>query len=170
MFFKVLQENSAKKALTKKLNKTTTKEVSAKPIQSVGLIVNADAIESFQHIINTLQLNVAVEVLCFHKNFQKTRTVDYPVFYEKDFGWKGKAKTKDLKDFLEKPFDLLISYYDENNIVSLHLASGLQQSNFKVGISGSSQEIHDVIIQTKTEEVTTFAKELHTYLQILNKI
>jgi hypothetical protein len=169
MIFKTLQENSAKKALTKKLNNTTAKEVSATPIQSVGLIVNADVTENFQHIIKSLRLNVAVDVLCFHKTFQKTRTVDYPVFYEKDFGWKGKAKSPELKQFLEKSFDVLISYYNDD-IVSLHLASGLQASNFKVGISGSSQEIHDVIIQTKTEDVTTFAKELHTYLQILNKL
>ncbi|MEM6719049.1 MAG: hypothetical protein AAF611_07035 [Bacteroidota bacterium] len=169
MFLKGLQHKSAKKALTKKLNKTTTKEVNATPIQSVGLIVNADKTPNFEEIVKGLRLNVAVEVLCFHKNFLKTREVDYPVFYEKDFGWKGKPKTETLQKFLNKPYDLLVSYYSDD-VLALQLASGLQAANFKIGIDGSTQEIHDVIIQTKEEEIAIFAKELHTYLQILNKL
>jgi len=169
MFLKGLQYKSAKKALTKKLNNTTTKEVVATPIQTVGIIVNADKTENWQQLIKNLKLEVAVDVLCYHKNVQKTREVTYPVFYEKDFGWKGKVKTDILQQFLNKPYDLLISYYSDD-IVALHLASGLQKANFKVGIEGTSQEIHDVIIQTKEEEIATFAKELHTYLQILNKL
>ncbi|MGH1384728.1 DUF6913 domain-containing protein [Kordia sp.] len=169
MFLKGLQHKSAKKVLTKKLKNTATKEVSSKPIQSVGVIVNADVLEDFQHIIKSLKLNVVIDVLCYHKNFLKTREINYPVFYEKDFGWKGKAKTDELKQFLEKPYDLLISYYSDDS-VPLQLASGLQKATFKVGIAGSNQEIHDVIIQTKENEVATFAKELHTYLHILNKL
>ncbi|MFK7746909.1 MAG: hypothetical protein AB8B65_00830 [Kordia sp.] len=169
MFLKGLQYKSAQKALTKKLRNTATKEVNTKTIQTVGVIVNADVTENFEHIIKTLQLNVVVDVLCYHKNFQKTRQVTYPVFYEKDFGWKGKPKTTELKEFLDKPYDLLISYYSDD-LVPLQLASGLQKATFKVGIAGSSQEIHDVIIQTKEDEIATFAKELHTYLHILNKL
>ena len=155
MFLKGLQHKLAKKVLTKKLNKTTTKEVEAAPIKTVGIIVNADVTEDFQHIVKSLQLNVEIEVMCYHKAFQKTREVNYPVFYEKDFGWKGKAKTTELAEFLNKPYDLLISYYSDE-ILPLQLASGLQKANFKVGIAGSNQEIHDVIIQTKENEVTTF--------------
>lgn len=169
MFLKGLQQKSAKKALTQKLHKTTTKNVEATPIQSVGLIVNADKMENVAQIVKSLQFNVAVDVLYYHKNFQKTRVVNYPVFYEKDFGWKGKAKTKELQQFLSKPYDLLISYYSDD-IVALQLASGLHAATFKVGIEGGSQDIHDVIIQTKEEDIATFTKELHTYLQILNKL
>ncbi|WP_298514748.1 hypothetical protein [uncultured Kordia sp.] len=169
MFLKGLQHKSAKKVLTKKLNKTTTKEVSGQPIQTVGIIVNADVTEDFQHIAKSLQLNVAIDVMCYHKTFQKAREVKYPVFYEKDIGWKGKAKTTALAEFLDKPYDLLISYYSDD-ILPLQLASGLQKANFKIGIAGCSQEIHDVIIQTKENELKIFAKELHTYLHILNKL
>ncbi len=169
MFLKGLQQKSAKKVLTQKLHKTTTKEVEATPIQTVGLIVNADTTENVAHIVQSLQFTVAVDVLYYHKNVQKNREVDHPVFYEKDFGWKGKAKTEELQQFLSKPFDLLISYYSDD-IVALQLASGLQAATFKVGIQGGDQDIHDVIIQTKEEDIATFAKELHTYLQILNKL
>ncbi|KAB8153687.1 hypothetical protein EZY14_010705 [Kordia sp. TARA_039_SRF] len=169
MFLKGLQRKSAKKALTKKLHNTTTKEIAATPIKMVGLIVNADVTVNFQQIIDALQLNVVVEVLCFHKNESKTREVNYPVFYEKDFGWKGKAKTETLQQFLNKPFDVLISYYS-NDHLALQLASGLQQANLKIGIEGSSQEINDIIIQTKEEDIATFSKELHRYLHILNKL
>ncbi|WP_114903733.1 hypothetical protein [Kordia sp. SMS9] len=169
MFLKGLQQKSAKKALTQKLHKTTTKEVEATPIQTIGLIINADITDNVTYIVQSLQFNVAVDVLYYHKNAQKNREVNHPVFYDKDFGWKGKAKTEELAQFLSKPFDLLISYYSDN-IVALQLASGLQAATFKVGITGCDQKIHDVIIQTKEEDIATFAKELHRYLQILNKL
>ncbi|WP_420573131.1 DUF6913 domain-containing protein [Kordia sp.] len=169
MFLKTLQYKSAKKALTKKLSQDITKQVSNKLIETVGIIVNADEIDDFQRIVKGLKLPVVVEVLCYHKDLKKTRTVDYPVFYEKDFGWKGKPQTKDLEQFLEKPFDLLISYYT-NDSLPLQLVSGLQKAEFKIGITGCDQEVHDVIIQTKEDEIETFTKELHRYLHILNKL
>jgi hypothetical protein len=169
MFLKALQYKSSKKVLTKKLSKVTTKEVSTKPIQTVGIIINADETDAIQDILDGLKLTAEIDVLCYHKDFKKTRTVDYPVFYENDFGWKGKPKTENLQHFLEKPYDLLISYYSEN-IVPLQLVSGLHKANFKVGTAGSDQQIHDLIIQTKENEIATFTKELHTYLHILNKL
>ncbi|EDP94347.1 hypothetical protein U8527_16225 [Kordia algicida OT-1] len=169
MFLKGLQYKSAKKALNKKLNNITAKKVSNAPIQTVGIIVNADEMPDFNSIIKELQLGATVQVLCYHKNFKKARTIDYPVFYEKDFGWKGNPKGKDLKQFFDAPFDVLISYYN-NNIVPLQLVSGLHKADFKIGIAGCDQEIHDLIIQTKEKEIQTFAEELHKYLHILNKL
>lgn len=169
MFLKTLQYKSSQKVLTKKLGKITTKEVSAKPIQTVGVIINADETDTIKDIVNGLKLTAKIDVLCYYKDFKKTRTIDYPVFYEKDFGWKGKPKTEALKIFLDKPYDLLISYYSENS-VPLQLVSGLHKANFKVGITGGNQEIHDLIIQTKRSEIATFTKELHRYLHILNKL
>ncbi|MBC8756165.1 hypothetical protein H2O64_15925 [Kordia sp. YSTF-M3] len=169
MFLKALQYKSSKKLLTQKLDKVATKEVNTNPVKTVGIIINADETDNIQEILDGLKLPAEINILCYHKEFKKTRTLAYPVFYEKDFGWKGKPKTEDLKHFLEKPFDLLISYYSEN-IVPLQLVSGLHKANFKVGISGSDQQIHDLIIQTEKSEIATFTKELHTYLHILNKL
>ena len=169
MFLKALQYKSAQKVLAKKLGESVVKEVNSKPIQTVGIIINADETANVTDIVASLKLNATIDILCYHKNHQKTRTLDYPVFYEKDFGWKGKARSEALQNFLEKPFDVLISYYN-TNLVPLQLVSGLHIASFKVGISGSDQEIHDLIIQTTTKEIATFTKELHTYLHILNKL
>lgn len=169
MFLKGLQYKSAKKALTKKLDNATAKEVSKTPIKTVGIIINADEMHNFDTVVKQLQIEANVHVLCYHKDFKKTRTVNYPVFYQKDFGWKGKPQGKDLKQFFDTSFDVLISYYN-NNIVPLQLVSGLHKADFKIGIEGCDQKIHDLIIQTKKEEVQTFVEELHKYLHILNKL
>ena len=169
MFLKALQYKSAKKALAKKLRNSSVREVNTKPIQMVGIVINADETDQVAQIVAGLKLNVEIDVLCYHKDFKKTRELKYPVFYEKDFGWKGKPKTEVLQNFLDKPFDVLISYYS-TNVEALQLVSGLHNANFKVGIAGSDQEIHDLIIQTTTNEIATFTKELHTYLHILNKL
>jgi len=169
MFLKTLQYKSSKKALAKILGSVATKEVNTNPVKTVGIIINADETGKIQEILDGLKLTAKIDVLCYHKEFKKTRTITHPVFYEKDFGWKGKPKTEDLKHFLETPHDLLISYYSQNK-VPLQLVSGLHKANFKVGIAGSDQQIHDLIIQTKETEIAIFTKELHRYLHILNKL
>lgn len=169
MFLKALQYRSAKKALAKKLNKTTEKTVYTTPVKTVGIIINADETDNIEQIVKGLELNANIQLLCYHKNFKKTRKVDYPVFYEKDLGWKGKPKTTELQQFFDTPFDLLISYYSQDHL-PLQLVSGLHDANLKVGIAGTDQEIHDIIIQTEQKEIATFTKELHKYLHILNKL
>lgn len=169
MFLKALQYKSAKKVLTKKMAKSIAKEVNTKPISNIGILVNADKSENIQQIIDSVGINAKIHVLCYHKDFKKTRTVNYPVFYEKDFGWKGKPKTEALQHFLKTPFDLLISYYN-SDVLPLQLVSGLHTANLKVGIAGTDQQIHDMIIQTKETELKIFTKELHKYLHILNKL
>lgn len=169
MFLKALQYKSSKKVLTKILGSVATKEVNANPVKTVGIIINGDETGNIQEILDGLKLTAKIDVLCYHKEFKKTRTLAYPVFYKKDFGWKGKPKTEALKHFLETPHDVLISYYSQKKL-PLQLVSGLHTANFKVGIAGSDLQIHDLIIQTKETEITTFAKELHTYLHILNKL
>ncbi|WP_157547204.1 DUF6913 domain-containing protein [Kordia zhangzhouensis] len=169
MFIKTLQYKSAKKALYKKLATVTEKEISKTPVKRIGVIFDADQIEKKETLISGLRTIAEVTEMCYHKDFKKTRTISYPVFYEKDFGWKGKTSSSELQAFLNTPFDLLISYY-ENDTLPLALASGLQVSNFKIGIAGTNQAIHDMIIQTKTKDVQVFIKELQTYLHILNKL
>ena len=169
MFLKTLQYKSSKKALAKKMAKTIAKEVSTKPISSVGILINADEMQNIEEIKKGIGIDAKITVLCYHKDFKKTRLVDYPVFYEKDFGWKGKPKTTELANFLETPFDLLISYYNSDTL-PLQLVSGLHKANLKVGIAGTDQQAHDMIIQTQTSELTVFTKELHKYLHILNKL
>ena len=169
MFLKALQYKSSKKVLTQKLSKTIAKEVNTKPISSIGILINADETENIEEIINSIHIKAKIHVLCYHKELKKTRSVEYPVFYEKDFGWKGKPKTEILQQFLNTPLDLLISYYSSDTL-PLQLVSGLQMANLKVGIAGTDQEIHDMIIQTKTSETKIFTKELQKYLHILNKL
>ncbi|WP_430413219.1 DUF6913 domain-containing protein [Kordia sp.] len=169
MFLKALQYKSSKKVLTKKLAKTIAKEVNTKPISSIGILINADETHTIEEIIASIEINAKIHVLCYHKDVKKTRSIRYPVFYEKDFGWKGKPKAESLQQFLKTPFDLLISYYNSDS-VPLQLVSGLHTANLKVGIAGTDQEIHDMIIQTNITETKVFAKELHKYLHILNKL
>ncbi|WP_053002348.1 DUF6913 domain-containing protein [Kordia jejudonensis] len=169
MFLKALQYKSSKKALTKQLSKTIAKEVTEHPIKTIGILINADEIQHVAEITNSIEIDAKIHVLCYHKDFKKTRTITHPTFYEKDFGWKGTPKTETLQAFFNTPLDLLISYYSSDTL-PLQLVSGLHTANLKVGIAGTDQQIHDMIIQTKETEVAVFTTELHKYLQILNKL
>jgi len=169
MFLKALQYKSFKKILTRKLAKTIEKEVNTDPIATVGILINADETQNVQQIIEHIEIDAQIHVLCYYKKNKKTRVVDYPVFYQKDFSWKGKPKAESLQHFLKTPLDMLISYYNSDTL-PLQLISSLHSANLKVGIAGTNQEIHDVIIQTKETQIVLFTKELHKYLHILNKL
>jgi len=88
------------------------------------------------------------------------------LFCSRDLGWKGVFKTPHLKEFGSKEVDLLISYYNKENLV-LSAVSSLTKSKFKVGLKDDSYQTNDLIVATHPEKASLFIKELSKYLSIL---
>ena len=75
----------------------------------------------------------------------------------------------DLVDFVDEPFDALISYYQNDNL-ELNMVTTLSKANFKIGISNKDQRLHDFIINIKSSFIDIFKVELEKYLKGLKKI
>ncbi len=84
--------------------------------------------------------------------------------------WKGvNAKAEiiqeDLKLFISKEFDLLITFAEENNVLA-HLIAASSKAGIKAGRYLKNQALFDVILQAE-EDAALFVEELSKYLKQL---
>ncbi|TXD53093.1 hypothetical protein ES044_09955 [Polaribacter sp. IC066] len=104
-----------------------------------------------------------------YRPFSTNQVRSYKFFTEKDFNWKGEPKKGPFKSFIDEPFDLLIGYFNKNN---LYLENAVLRSNakFKVGFAEVNQRLYDLEIAEYPTKVESFLSELKKYLIILQKL
>ena len=171
MNLKKLKHQFLEKKFHRELSKTIqNRVVYDKKITSVAILTHEDFSEKEG-------LKVAVEkelelrnckVFTF-RNFDKINDISYDHFDEKDFSWFGKLDNTSLQSFLDQPFDLLITFFDEKNLY-LEFATMLSKSKFKAGFTEVNHELYDIEIAEKLTNYPIFLKELKIYLKILKKL
>lgn len=146
---------------------------SSERITTVGIIVDESYFNEKENLIKELIKNDInqnnIKLLVYKDRFKKNEVLHFPSFSMKDVGWSGEIQNQEASDFLSKPFEMLISYYDLEK-VPLLLAT--QQSNalFKVGFATIDKRLNHFMINTNAENFKVFSDELFKYLKILNKI
>ena len=172
MILKRFREYSIKKYLNKTLSNRKVYVDNSKA-KSLGILFNIDEYddyESFRQLGDFLRMRQdQLKIVAF----SPTQT-DKPNFWEicfnpKDIGWKGNIKNIELESFLNKEFDVLISYYTSDEL-ELKFLTGVSSAKFKIGILQSDSRINDLIINTDLKEFKVFKNEVFKYLNILNKI
>jgi uncharacterized protein YkvS len=91
------------------------------------------------------------------------------MFTDNNLGFGGMIKNDVVLSFIEKPYDGLLCYYNENRLM-LNLVAVQSKAKFKIGFSGINELINDLSIATDLENIKEFTFELKKYLSILNKI
>jgi len=139
------------------------------PIQSMGLIVdprNQKVISAIKEMANKMQISKS--------NFKIVIVGETDILEDEadllNLTWKGvniKAEIiqADLKDFIIKEFDLLITFAEENNLLA-HLVAASSKAGIKAGRYVKNEALFDVILQAE-EDVTLFVEELSKYLKQL---
>jgi hypothetical protein len=152
------------------LEKENNRIVSQKEIKTIG-ILTTDEISNWINVKEEVEklLNLRNAKIYSFRPQKKQQEFSYKHFSEKDFGWNGNINQPNFKAFIEEPFDLLIGYFNKNN---LFLESSVLQSNalFKVGISDVNQELYDIEIAETPIKTERFFLELKKYLTILRKL
>jgi hypothetical protein len=172
MIFKVFKQKSNKKYLNKLLSKPHV-NVNDSKLESLGIILNIDEVNDFEWF-NQLAIYLKVhpnklKIIAFSKNKQDNLNTWDACYNPKDFGWKGTINNVELESFLEKKFDVLISYYTEEAL-ELKLLTTMSNAKFKIGILQTDERINDLIIKTNIKDFDVFKTEVFKYLTILNKI
>lgn len=150
--------------------KAANRQVSHEEVYTVGIVASGelykwlkieDEVEKILGLGNVRIYN--------YRPHSKKDVPSYKFFTEKYFNWKGEVKNKYFKSFIEEPHDLLIGYFNKNN---LYLENAVLRSNakFKVGFANVNQDLYDIEITEHPNRIESFLSELKKYLIIMKKL
>ena len=171
MFLDYLKGFVIKKAIDKSLSADVV-ATDVHKIKTVGIVVD----QTFLNFIPRLKQNLlaygikddTIEIIVRNSNLKAENVDKYDTFNASMVTWNGAFLESPIKKFIEKDFDLLISYYQEKPV--LMLVSSLSRASFKVGFSSIDKRINNLIIDASAADYSIFDQELFKYLKILNTI
>ncbi len=172
MFLKFIKDFALKKIIKKSL--AGYKPVAGTDgVATVGILIDESYFFEKESLIAELIANGIkrsdIETLSFKERIKPKEIVDYRHFTRKDISAAGTFVKEDAAAFINRPFDMLISYYDVEK-PPLLLATLKSKAKFKVGFSGVDNRFNHFMISSQAEKYTEFVSELFKYLKILNKI
>ncbi len=172
MFYTIIKNFFLKKNVTKRLLKQKNQLVQKK-IASVGLLVDESYFSNTEALVDQIVLQgidkEQIKILVYKDKIKSKEIIASPFLSLKNISFTGEINKKEVIDFLETPFDLLINYYDVNKY-ALVLLSVQSKANFKVGFDTVDKRVNHFILKTLVDEYELFTSELFKYLKILNKI
>lgn len=172
MFLNYIKELSVKKTVKNSLL-TVKNSIESGTITSIGLLIDESYFAEINLLVNELSSNGIlannIEVIVYRDRLKKNKNISQATFSSKDLNWNGTIDNVAVNDFVNKEFDLLISYYDVEKAILLVLTNE-SKARFKVGFSSIDKRLNDLMINTNAENYKVFTHELFRYLKILNKI
>lgn len=177
MFIKGLQDKfkvkSGLKYLKEEMEKPSLPLAREKGITSVGCIVDVDHFanaEAFYELIEEFSLRPnAIKIIGYKREYDKNSPYAIQMFSDRDLGWKGQIENGYALEFLGREYDMLINYYDEDNLM-MKLLSVKTPARLKVGLGSQDSKVNDLILNTPLKDFKLFKSELKKYLKVLNEI
>jgi hypothetical protein len=171
MFFNYLKGFFFKRICKKRI-RDVKNSISMSSIKTVGVIVDEDCFFKKEALLKGLIsfgiLENNIKMIVFKDKASKEE-VGFPVFNFKDINWKFEFSNPEVNDFINQKVDLLISYYDIEKPILLHVTN-CSKAQFKVGFSTVDTRLNHFMINTNIENYIVFIQEMFKYLKILNKI
>lgn len=167
------KHKSAVKFLREEMDKPAPVVNRSSGITSVGCIVDLDKFdkaEMFFELVEEYKLRPnAVKIIGYKSYYDKNSPYSTPVFSDKDLGWNGNIENSYALEFLSREYDLLINYFDEENLL-IQLMSIKTKARVRVGFKTVDQSFNDIILNLPLKDFKTFKMELKKYLGVLNEI
>lgn len=158
------------------IRKLTAENINHSPLTTTNKLRSIGIIEEASNKFDRLKIKMLsktagikeeeVHFMTFVPKKKKEEKENATLFSAKDIGWKGVLKTPHLKEFRDRNFDLLISYY-ATDALALNVVSSLTKSKFKVAIQSDLYDTHDLVLAIEVNQTDLFIKELNKYLEIL---
>ena len=172
MFYNIIKNFFLKKNVTKRLT-TQNSLASNDKVLTIGVLVDetyfSETSQLVERIISQgIQIS-NISILVYKDTIKKKEEIKEPFLSLKNISYSGEIDKKEVNDFINTPFDLLINYYDVNKS-GLLLLSTKSKAKFKVGFDTVDKRVNHFIIKTLVEDFNEFVLELFKYLKILNKI
>ncbi len=142
-------------------------------ITSIGCIVDVDNFQNaevFYELIDEYSLRPnAIKIIGYKREYDKNSPYAIQIFSDKDLGWKGVIENGYVLEFLGREYDILINYYEEDNLM-MKLLSVRTPARLKVGFGALDPKINDLILNTKLSDFKMFKSELKKYLKVLKEL
>ncbi|MBB4802934.1 hypothetical protein HNP37_003009 [Flavobacterium nitrogenifigens] len=143
-------------------------KVFAGNVQTIGLLIDESNFEDSESLIKELTLHgIALEnikVIAYEAKFKEKAIYLRPTFGKKHINWRGEIEEDFLNEFTKLEFDLLLSYYDVENVF-LMMITKKSRAKFKVGFSSVDSRLNRLMINTELQNYKLFVSELFRYLK-----
>lgn len=143
---------------------------SERKVNSILLFTADDLIVDFDKILAD-KLDVDIEQITslkYVENHSKESKEDINYISKSDISVFGKIKNTQLQESIDRKYDLLINF-SQNNLILNYLAT-VSNAQFKVGLSSDSVDFYDLTIDIPQLDFDVFVNELKKYLTILKKL
>lgn len=177
MFLKKLWEtykiHSGHRHLQKQIAELPLPVIREKGIARIGCLVDVDHfpdVAVFYELQTLLSLKPdAVKIIGYTSKDPETLSYTIPLFSDRDLGWRGGIKNKEVAAFIKQEYDLLLNYYDQDHLM-LELVSVATPARLKVGLGTVDPNMNDLILHLPLKDFNGFKDELKKYLTILNEL
>ena len=167
------KQKSGRKFIRQTLEKPTPESTRSKGVRKIGCIVDLDKFDDadvFYEFLDAFKLQPnAVKIIGYKSYYDKNSPYATPVFSDKDLGWNGDVENSYALEFLNREYDVLVNYYDDNNLL-LNLMSLKTKARLKVGFIKVGPDFNDLMVDTPITEFKTFKTELTKYLGVLKEV
>jgi len=177
MFLKGIKDKFKRKAGLSYLNQNKNNKVACsrvnRGVRKIGCIVDLDSVKDasmFNEFIAEFSLQPnALKIIGYKKEQDKNSPYSTPIFSENDLGWGGKIVNSYALEFLNKEYDMLVSYYTNDNLI-MQLMTLQSKARIKVGFGEIDKNLNDLILNTPITDFSIFKNELRKYLSVLGEI
>ena len=172
MFFNRFKNYLLKRKLKKCLSRVS-QIASMNKVQTIGILVDESTffqtLALKQSLIDNNFLEKDISIIAFRNPNIAIGACDYPVFGWKQISWSFQVQEDLIQDFVQKPFDTLISYYESDNSL-LQWLTLESKAKFKVGFFAIDKRLNHVLINTQVQNCKIFVQEFVRVLKLFNKI
>ncbi len=173
MILKGLKRNAIKKSIETHLKKRNTSSTGISSLKTLAVLVDASNsinIGAIVKLANELQVNPEnLKVVGYKEDKDIEDDKDAAYYNDKSFAVNGSVKNRALQDFMNKEYDVLINFYEENKL-ELNYVAAVSKAKLKIGFAEVDNRINDLIIGSTTNDTNLFISELKKYLKILQVI
>jgi hypothetical protein len=170
--FKKLKGKSIRKQTEKNLDKRDLSQLNS-TVKTLGFLVDESKFQDFELLYDfSVFLGLQrkdVKVFSFVEYKKKAPSLRQDQVNNKDFSWDGTINNQNAKEFLNKPFDVLVGYYKGTHEF-LDLMVSESMAKFKVGMAGADERLYDLLIELDISKTEAIKVELIKYLRVLNKL
>lgn len=146
-------------------------------VKSIGIIFDENS-KQINSLINSISTEfksksgvISIYELAYNvDDLNKPDQIGIPTVYftDADLNWYGKPKFKDVENFINTPFDLLINLAS-NDTWAIKFCVMPSKAKFKVGKLEGNDDVYDFMIDlSKDISTTNFHKLILDYLRIIN--